>query len=333
MTTFWLTTHLPYACRHSGACCSSGWSIPVERDRARRIAAAMKAGVISPAPAPWLQPGPRPPDEVAGVLMLQASGACIFHHPAAGASPAEPGCTIHTMRPASCEHFPHVCVTDPRGVHVTLSHYCPAAADLLFENQAAVDVVSGPPVLDAGRIPEGLDARESLPPVRESRAAPAGPMLMSWAEVSEWERALVRQLASDTRVPGTPDLARFDAARHAVQAGLAWPSAPDDTGRLWREQVAPAWRGWTAVVGRYLAARAHASWAMCLGRGPADVREAVATARAVLQVEAVRQCAERGTGALDRGRLRDAIRQSDLLLVHLRDPWIQQAPAQVEPSA
>ena len=73
------------------------------------------------------------------------------------------------------------------------------------------------------------------------------------------------------------------------------------------------------MVGRYLAARAHASWAMCLGGGPADVRRAVAVARAVLQVEVVRACADPGAN-LDDERLKAAIRRADLLLVHYADP-------------
>jgi hypothetical protein len=29
----WLNFHVAYACRDSGMCCTSGWPIPVERDR------------------------------------------------------------------------------------------------------------------------------------------------------------------------------------------------------------------------------------------------------------------------------------------------------------
>jgi hypothetical protein len=39
----------------------------------------------------------------------------------------------------------------------------------------------------------------------------------------------------------------------------------------------------------------------------------------VLQVEAVRACAEAGAG-LDRERLKHAIRRADLLLLHYADP-------------
>ena len=53
---------------------------------------------------------------------------------------------------------------------------------------------------------------------------------------------------------------------------------------------------------------------------------AVAVAQAVLQVEAVRACAEPGAH-LDRERLKQAIRQADLLLLHYADPgrWWRRA--------
>ena len=70
---------------------------------------------------------------------------------------------------------------------------------------------------------------------------------------------------------------------------------------------------------RGFAAKAHASWAMYLGSGLADVERHVQRAAHVLQVEAVRECLRRRT-SLDRATLTTAIRQADLLLVHLADP-------------
>jgi hypothetical protein len=58
---------------------------------------------------------------------------------------------------------------------------------------------------------------------------------------------------------------------------------------------------------------------MCLGQGPVDVLRAVAVARTVLQVEAVRACAD-PDACLDAERLKSAIRRSDLLLLHYADP-------------
>jgi Fe-S-cluster containining protein len=324
MTTFWLSTHLPYACRHSGVCCSSRWPVPIERDRAARVQHAIDSGMVAVHPSAWLQPDPRAPSDVAGMLALQPSGACVFHQPhvqpgAHAQSGAAGGrCLVHAMRPASCEHFPFVCVTDPRGVHVSLSHYCPTAAELLFTATAPVTVVAGHAVRAGGREPEGLDARESLPPVADDPAA-RSPRLMDWDEVTRWELELITTLATDRRVPGDPDLRLFGAAVASVPPPLGWPAPIDGTVRVWRERVAPAWSAWSAVVGRYLAARAHASWAMCLGRGPADVMCAVAVARAVLQVEAVRACADT-RACLDGERLKHAIRNTDLLLLHYADP-------------
>lgn len=303
---------------------------------------ALESGSVAVDPVAWLARDPLAPSDVAGVLALQTSGACVFHQPRLRGDAIRGGCGIHAMRPASCEHFPFVCVADPRGVHVTLSHYCPTAADLLFTETAPVAVVPGPAVVGEGRCPEGLDAREALPPVdalarrggmpaahgsgrpgagARHRGGPRGPAprLMDWDDVTRWEHAFVTALADDRRVPDTPDLQLFSDAVAAVPPALTWPPPVDDTQRAWHDRIAPAWSRWTGVVGRYLAAKAHASWAMCLGQGPADVERAVAVARVVVQVEVVRECADVGT-PLDRERLKAAIRRADLLLVHHADP-------------
>lgn len=196
MKYFWLNFHLPYACRHSGACCKAGWPIPVEPERALLIK-----------PGEWLDAG--------GTLPRNASGACIFH---------QDRCTIYEHRPLSCMHFPYVCMIDPRGVHVTLSHYCPTAAALLFEQDGLIEVVEGPspvPLLD---IPEGLDAREALPPVdtRSDR-----PRLLSWEEFSQWERDELKTLPGVIGdVPFAPVIERFLAAKLFA----SWAMYQDDDG-------------------------------------------------------------------------------------------------------
>jgi hypothetical protein len=202
-------------------------------------------------------------------------------------------------------------------VHVTLSHYCPTAAALLFEDGDAA-IVEGPPVLADGEVPEGLDAREALPPVADHGRGPA-PTLMSWESVGEWQHAFARAVAGDRAVPGPPDLDRYEHARQAAPPPWTWAPAPPGTAAVWTSRVAPHWAGWTPVIGRYLAAKAHASWALHLGHGLADVERAVDLARVVLQVETVRQCLA-AEMPLDRERLTAAIRQSDLLLLHHADP-------------
>lgn len=200
---FWLNFHLPYACRHSGACCQAGWPIPVEPERARLI----RKGE-------WLDEG--------GILPRTESGACVFH---------DGHCTVYEHRPLSCVHFPYVCMIDPRGVHVTLSHYCPTAAALLFEHRGPIEVVEGPPPVPLLEIPEGLDARESLPPMREFHASPKpqapGPRLMSWDEFAQWEREELRTLPSLIGdVPFAPVIERYLAAKLFA----SWAMYEDDDG-------------------------------------------------------------------------------------------------------
>ena len=165
MRYFWLNFHLPYRCRHSGACCTAGWPIPLEPERAKFV---KKGGRL---------------DE-GGLLPRDASGACVFH---------EGRCTIYEHRPLSCVHFPYVCLIDARGVHVTLSHYCPTAASLLFEPRGPIEIVEGPAPIPGLQIPEGLDARESLPPLRPGVSRPE---LMSWNEFSAWERDEIQSLGA-----------------------------------------------------------------------------------------------------------------------------------------
>jgi hypothetical protein len=355
---FWLSHHLAYACRHSGACCTARWPIPIERDRVAAVEAAIAGGGVR-APIEWYRPARDAPAEVAGVLALQPSGACVFHQPRAAhtGTAITGGCAIHAMRPVSCRHFPYACVIDPRGVHVTLSHFCPTAANLLFDEDVEVHVVAGPPIFDDGGAPEGLDARDGLPPVslHASHAAPStaagtrhaapstapctphpapstapctlhpapstGPaqQLMSWEAVTRWERDFVAALAEDCRTPAAPSPVSFSRARNAVPSPWSWPEPPADVDSLWHDLVAPEWPRWTRVIGRYLASKAHASWAMHVGSGPPDVERQVDLARTVLQVEAVRTSAATGR-PLDRAALTRAIRQADLLLLHHADP-------------
>ena len=185
MRFFWLNFHLPYACRDSGACCTAGWQIPIEPDRAVMISK-----------GEWLEEG--------GVLPRDEHGACVFHNGR---------CTIYEHRPMSCVHFPYVCLIDSRGVHVTLSHYCPSAASLLFEHEGPIEIVEGPSPVPALDIPEGLDARESLPPA--SPTATAGkPRLMSWNEFSEWERTELKTLGELTAgLPFPSVIERYLAAK------------------------------------------------------------------------------------------------------------------------
>lgn len=307
MTFFWLNVHLPYACRHSGMCCTAGWPIPVERERVDPIEAAIAREVIPLRVEPWLVTTPNLPDDVAGTLALRDNAHCVFFE--AG----RPGCAIHGAKPASCAHFPFVCLFDQRGVHVNLSHFCPTSTALLFEHDGPVEIVEGPSPIPDLEILEGLDAREALPPVAPGSTT----TLMSWDDVNRWQRDRVRDARIGEMQPD--DAALFDHARAAVPAPLSWPDAPDSVESLFFGLAAPAWPAFEDVLTRYAAAKAYASWSLYLGDGIAAAERTERIAHAVLRVECARQCRAFGR-PLDRELLTNAIEQSDLLLVHYADP-------------
>ncbi len=159
--------------------------------------------------ATWWHASSQAPADVAGVFRLVADG-CVFHVPR-----VSPGgrdvvdarhCVVHDVLghealPASCQHFPRVCLIDARGVRVTLSHYCPTAAAMLFDHAGPVEIVRGPEAVPGLLVPEGLDARDELPP----RLTPE--VLMDLDALSAWEQLLVQTLAG----PGAPDGTPADA--------------------------------------------------------------------------------------------------------------------------
>jgi hypothetical protein len=261
---------------------------------------------------PWLLSGANAPDDVAGILAARDNGHCVFFE--AG----RPGCSIHDVKPAGCNHFPYLCLIDQRGVHVSLSHYCPTAASLLFEHRGPVTIVEGhhPPTGD-GDV-EGMDARESLPPTF-SEAVAGAPRLMSFEELSAWEREHVARAKIgelDDR-----DVALFEQARSAVPPPWSWPGPPPHLSDIWSSQVEPAWAHFDEVLANYASAKLFASWSLYLGDGVEAAAQSARIAAAVVRVEAARQCALFHR-SLDRELLTEAIRQSDLLLVHYADPGL-----------
>ena len=306
MKFHWLNFHVPYACRDSGMCCTAGWPIPVESARVPAIDVAIVQKVIPLRVGPWLSAAADAPDDIGGVLALRDNGHCVFFE--AGRS----GCAIHEVKPAACVHFPYVCLIDPRGVRVTLSHYCPTAASLLFEHDGDIAIVEGPSPVPEGHVLEGLDARDALPPTATDR-----PRLMSWEEFTAWEGVHVAQAMVGPMEPG--DLTLFDQARAAVPQPWDWPAARPDVEEAWSALVEPMWSRYEGALRRYAAAKIFGSWAAYQGDGLAAVTRVAAIAAAVVRVETARRCAENGQ-PLDRYTLERAIGQADLLLVHYADP-------------
>jgi Fe-S-cluster containining protein len=296
-------------------CCTSGWPIPVERARVGVIEETIARNVIPLRVEPWIVPEDGAPEDVAGILALRDNGHCVFFE--AG----RPGCAIHGVKPAGCNHFPYLCLIDQRGVHVTLSHYCPTAASLLFEHRGPIAIVEGPAPQGDDDV-EGLDARASLPPVSADQKT-----LISFEEISTWERDQIARAKIDG-LHGD-DLALFDHARAAVPAPWTWPAPPEHLDEIWWSLVAPAWPHFEEVLTNYAAAKLHASWSLYLGDGVEAAAHTARIASAVLRIECARQCAT-FRRPLDRELMIEAIRQSDLLLVHYADPGLLAATSSTD---
>jgi hypothetical protein len=321
-----LTLHAAYGCRHSGACCTAGWPIPIEADRLEALDRALADGRLHAAraaPAAWV----RPPDGPAGtpaLLHADASG-CVFH------DTARRRCRLqhalgHGALPLACRQFPRVSIVDPRGTSVTLSHFCPTAADLLEIDQpvAITTTAAGFP---AGTELVGLDVRAALPPLIRPD------MLMDWASWWTWEQHAVDVLGrpGQTADAGLAALAQavarvrtwspadgpLDARVEEAFGGTPPANAPPSfasgplvdsvlsaiPAELRPRHLEPSLRPAEGVLCRFLAAHAFANWTGHLGEGLHVWLASIAAAAALI----------------DHGL---SVRQADLILRHLADPYV-----------
>jgi hypothetical protein len=136
------------------------------------------------------------------LLATTGEGRCVFHDRDAHRCRIQ-NALGHDALPLACRQFPRVTVRDPRGVSVTLSHYCPTAASLLL-SEGPVTIVTGAPAFPSGGEYIGLDAESALPP----RLRPD--LLMDWDSWWEWERLSVERLGAAARADDA--LARLSVA-------------------------------------------------------------------------------------------------------------------------
>lgn len=194
---FVLNIHADYACRQTGLCCAAGWDIPVEADVARIIEAALANGSLHPANPPAgrgvpLLKEPPPPEGSAAVLAKDTSGACVFLDRSDSASCRIHRTVGHRALPAACRQFPRVALLDPRGVHVTLSHFCPTAAStLLRQDVAGLSIVGNSLPFTAREDYEGFDATTTIPPLVRPGVA------FDLDSYARWEAGQIRTLGRD----------------------------------------------------------------------------------------------------------------------------------------
>jgi hypothetical protein len=130
-----------------------------------------------------------PPPGAAGILKTSDGAACVFFETGATGS-----CTLqrqlgHDALPLTCQQFPRVTIIDQRGAHVTLSHYCPTVASLLFrEPDAATAVMRLSDDAPERRRQDGFDARGTVPPFLRPGVA------FDMASYVVWEQGIVRRL-------------------------------------------------------------------------------------------------------------------------------------------
>jgi Fe-S-cluster containining protein len=295
MTIRVLSFHARYRCAHSGACCTSSWPIPVEADRLELMRSASANGQLRSRDGgnAFDFPEDAPPETPA--LLSVSGGRCAFF------DDASHRCRVHTALghdalPLACRQFPRVVVTDPRGVSVVLSHYCPTAAGLLGDD-ARVTIIDAADAFPSDGEYVGLDARHSLPPLLRPD------MLMDWESWWEFERLAVDYIAN-SRAP----IERVLEELHAiVEAVRTWAPGPEPLiGRI-RSTFAGASRATIgastdqAVLRQFLAAHAFANWTAHLGQGLRTWLRSIEAAHALM------------TSGHD-------VRHTDLMLRHLSDP-------------
>jgi Fe-S-cluster containining protein len=349
-----LNLHAGFACRHSGACCTAGWPIPVEPT----AAAAIRAGI--PEAGAALTTAGRLPDGAAAIIAPTPGGACPFYLSDGGRL-----CDIqrrlgHEALPESCRHFPRIALAEADATRVTLSHFCPTAALMLFvEGPDHVVVVADAPGIADGRAYDGFDARRTIPPLLRPGVVMDGPSCRLWEaylldrlsrpdardveqrlaeaaavadQIRAWragEESLASwTMAAVTAAPtggavrwsmGFASAARIvRAADDCVPPGLSRPALLDGGEAADTRLVGPHWGGFSRVVGRYLAARSFGAWSAYMGRGLRTQVAMLAVALAAVRVEASRE-ALRSDRPLDDRLLHAAIRKADLLLNHLAD--------------
>jgi hypothetical protein len=343
---FCLAFHAVYRCRHTGACCTAGWDIPAEAP----VVTALTTHLAGSAQARAFALA-RTPDGGA-ILARTAAGACVFFATADGRR-----CEVHrdlgeAMLPSACRQFPRVTLAEPRGRRITLSHFCPTAASLLFTT-APIAIVSAPPEISLHGSAEGLDATATLPPllradmlmdvdgydawerhglhmlstrgrnVREAMAALGGmtAVVQRWSpadgSLCDWVMRAAAD-ATDREPPPLDDAGDSDdyaLALSSVPEGLAIPlSAPP--GNIDYARVETICGEHDGVIRRYLAAKLFGCWWPYFDLDLGSVLSAVQLHASVLRV---RLGARLAKGDHDGTALLEAVRETDLLMVHLAD--------------
>ena len=198
MAVYSLSIHADYRCRHSGACCTADWDVPVELPLYKTLDEALSAGRVAPE---GLNEGSavlivedRLPGDAAAMVARTATGDCVFYHRNSGL------CVIHRdlgepMLPATCRHFPRLAVRDARGTFISLTHYCPTAAASLFRDDVRIEIIESPPAFPEADYEGLVVASDDWPPLLRPDC------LADAQSYTAWERHMVARCADETLTP------------------------------------------------------------------------------------------------------------------------------------
>jgi Fe-S-cluster containining protein len=355
LPVFSLSIHADYRCRHSGKCCTADWDVPVELPVYRLLSDAVAAGRLRVAPSAALSPfivEPDLPEEAAAMLERTSGGECVFFERSSHL------CVVHrdfgeSALPLTCRHFPRVSLRDARGTFITLSHFCPTAAGMLFRRDVPLVIVRAPSAFPDADYDGLTVADDDLPPLLrpdvlmdpEGYTAWEAHMVARCAEENQLPESVLATLVRDAAVlrrwrPGSTTLVEAvhvlpreaeEAAPHenlgeslhfhrqvleAVPEDLKPPPDDDHLDEAYRAWVRPAWCEAGGPVNRYIAAKAFASWTAYQGSGVATIVRGLEAAAALVRMEAARQCRNAGR-RLDDDLLVEAFRSADFMLNHL----------------
>ena len=198
MAVYALSIHADYRCRHSGACCTADWDVPVELPLYRTLDEALSAGRVAPAGSDEhsavLIVEDQLPDDAAAMVARTATGDCVFYHRSSGL------CVIHRdlgepMLPATCRHFPRLAVRDRRGTFISLTHYCPTAAASLFRDDVRIEIVESPPAFPDADYEGLVVTSDDWPPLLRPDC------LADLQSYTAWERHMVARCADAALSP------------------------------------------------------------------------------------------------------------------------------------
>lgn len=338
-----LSFHSTYRCRNTGVCCSSGWEIAVEDEVQIRLTSlfAIDSKGLPNGPNGFRLMADPPAGCRSSLRTTQPQRACWFRDEEARA------CAIHraygeAALPSACRQFPRVCVLEPDGVSVSLSHYCPTAAALLFDEPAPFRLVEFPRAFPADWPFEGLDARGAYPPflrpgvllgfdglrALEEQAVAVlsrGPL---WCALNTIDAAIERargwsadagplaELLPGYFNPGGASDPRVADPRPVLLGSMTEGTDPGRGLPEYRPAALTLSPEVDAALRRYLASRLIASWIAFLGN---DLRSLARYLRLCLDTVFLFEAA-RATPETEAARWKEAIRDADLWILHHCDP-------------